>query len=62
MQPPRKNPTPVLHLCPVCGHPQAKIQRVVGSVTRGSITFICARAGECTVGVSLGKIANWIEV
>jgi hypothetical protein len=62
MQPPRKDPTPALHLCPVCGHKQTKIQRVIGSVTRGSTTFICARAGDCSVGVSLSKIANWVEV
>jgi hypothetical protein len=35
---------------------------VIGSVTRGSTTFICARAGECNVGISLSKIANWVEV
>lgn len=62
MQPPRKEPIPALHLCPVCGHRQTKIQRVVGSVTRGSTTFICARGTECSVGLSLSKIANWVEV
>jgi len=62
MQPPRKSPVPTLHVCPVCGHPQTKIQRVLGSVTRGSTTFICARAGDCSVGVSLSKIANWVAV
>jgi hypothetical protein len=35
---------------------------VVGSVTRGSTTFVCARAGECSLGVSLSKIANWVAV
>ena len=62
MQTPRKDATPALHLCPVCGHKQTKIQRVIGSVTRGSTTFICGRAGECSVGVSLSKIANWVAV
>jgi hypothetical protein len=62
MQPPRKIPVPTLHVCPVCGHPQTKIQRVIGSVTRGSTTFVCARAGDCSIGVSLSKIANWIAV
>ena len=62
MQPPRKEPTPVLHLCPVCRHKQTKIQRVIGTVTCGSTAFICARAGECSVGISLSKIANWVEV
>jgi hypothetical protein len=62
MQPPRKDPVPAPHLCPVCGHKQTKIQRLVGSGTRGSTTFICRRAGECSVGVSLTKIANWVAV
>jgi hypothetical protein len=62
MQPPRKDPSPTIHVCPVCGHKQTKIQRVIGSVSRGSTTFICARAGDCSVGVSLSKIANWVAV
>jgi hypothetical protein len=62
MQQPRKNPAPALHLCPVCGHPQTKIQRLVGSVARGSTTFICARAGDCSIGVSLSKVENWVAV
>jgi hypothetical protein len=62
MQSPRRDPTPVLHLCPACGHKQTKIQRVIGTVTRGSTAFICARAGECSVGISLSKIANWVAV
>jgi hypothetical protein len=62
MQPARKDPAPALHLCPVCGHKQTKIQRLVGSVTCGSTTFICARAGECSVGLSLSKITNWVAV
>jgi len=62
MKPPRKDPVPALHVCPVCGHPQTKIQRVIGSVSRGSTTFICARADQCSVGVSLSKITNWVAV
>lgn len=62
MQPPRKVATPAVHVCPVCGHKQTKIQRLVGTVTGGSTTFVCARAGECSVGVSLSKIANWVAV
>jgi hypothetical protein len=62
MQPPRKAPVPALHVCPVCGHAQTKIQRVIGSVTCGSTTFVCARADECSVGVSLSKIATWVKV
>ena len=62
MQPPRKGPVPTLHVCPVCGHKQTKIQKVIGSVTCGSTTFICARAGECSAGVNLSQIATWLEV
>jgi hypothetical protein len=62
MQPQRKAPVPAVHLCPVCGHKQTKIQRLVGAVPRGSTAFICARAGDCSVGISVSKIANWVEV
>ena len=62
MQPQRKDSLPLVHLCPVCGHPQTKIQRLIGSVTRGSTTYVCARADECSLGVSLSKIANWVAV
>ena len=62
MQPPRKDPAPAVHLCPVCGHKQTKIQRLVGSVPRGATAFICARAGECSVGMSVSRIANWVAV
>ena len=62
MQQPRKDSAPTAHTCPVCGHPQTKIQRVVGLGARGSTTFICARAGDCSVGVSLSKITNWVAV
>lgn len=62
MPPQRKDPAPVLHVCPACGRPQTKIQRLVGTATRGSTTYVCTRAGECSVGVSLSKIANWVAV
>ena len=62
MQPQRKDPVPPAHLCPVCGHPQTKIQRLVGSVTRGSTNYVCARADDCSLGVNLSKIANWVAV
>lgn len=62
MPPQRKDPVPAVHICPVCGRPQAKIQRLIGAVTRGSTVYVCARAGECSVGVNLSKIANWVVV
>jgi hypothetical protein len=62
MAPQRKDPVPAVHVCPACGHPQTKIQRLVGAVTRGSTTYVCTRAGECSVGVRLSNIANWAAV
>jgi hypothetical protein len=62
MQTPRKEHAPVVHVCPVCGRPQTKIQRLIGAATRGSTIYVCARADECSVGVSLSKIANWVAV
>jgi len=58
----RKDPAPVIHVCPACGRPQTKIQRVLGSVTRGYTIYVCARGAECSVGVSLNKITNWVAV
>lgn len=62
MPPQRKEPVPPLHVCPACGRPQTKIQRLVGAGTRGSTIYVCAHADECSVGVSLSKIANWVAV
>ena len=58
MQTPRKDSVPSVHTCPSCGHPQTKIQRVTG----GATVYVCARAGECSVGVTVSKIANWVAV
>ena len=62
MQPKRKDSAPSVHDCPVCHRPQTKIQRRVGSATGGSTIYVCARAGECIVGVNLSKIDNWVAV
>ncbi len=62
MQPKQKDAAHSIHVCPVCRQPQKKIQRLLGSTTRGATVYVCARAGECIVGVSLNKIDNWIEV
>jgi hypothetical protein len=62
MLPKRKDSAPSAHVCPVCHHPQTKIQRLIGHAPRGSTTYVCARADECTAGVSLSKIDNWIAV
>ena len=52
MQPKQKDAASAIHVCPVCHQPQTKIQRVIGSTTRGSTVYVCARDGECIVGVS----------
>jgi hypothetical protein len=57
-----KDPAPSLHHCPVCHHPQTKIQRRLGGVTRGSTIYVCARAGECSVGINLTKVETWVSV
>jgi hypothetical protein len=62
MQPKRRDAAPSLHVCPVCHQPQTKIQRLIGSTTRGCTVYVCARVGECIVAVTLNKIDNWIEV
>ena len=61
-QPKQKDAASAIHVCPVCHQPQTKIQRVIGSTTRGSTVYVCARDGECIVGVSLSKIDNWVAV
>jgi hypothetical protein len=62
MPPKRKDSVPSVHDCPVCHHPQTKIQRRVGAATRGSTIYVCARVGECIVGINLSKIDNWVPV
>ena len=62
MQPKRKDPAPPLHQCPVCGHPQTKMQRQLGGTTRGCTMYVCGRAGECSAGMNLSKIETWVAV
>lgn len=58
----RKDPVPSLHQCPVCHQPQTKIQRRLGGTTGGSTIYVCARAGECSVGMNLSKVDTWVSV
>ena len=58
----RKEPEPSVHRCPVCQHPQTKIQRRLNGTTRGSTIYVCARAGECSVGMNLSKVETWVSV
>lgn len=58
----RKDPAPSVHQCPVCHHPQTKIQRRLGETTGGPTVYVCARAGECSVGMNLSKVDTWVSV
>jgi hypothetical protein len=63
MTPVRHSDTPVpAHHCPVCHQPQTKLQRRLSATTNGSTIYVCARWGECSVGVNLTKIETWVAV
>jgi hypothetical protein len=51
-----------VHQCPVCHHPQTKLQRRLTEKTNGSTIYVCARSGECSVGVNLTKVETWVAV
>jgi hypothetical protein len=61
MQPKRNEPSPA-HQCPVCHHPQTKIQRRLGAEKNGSTIYVCGRTGECSVGIDLTKVETWVVV
>lgn len=48
--------------CPVCHHPQTKVQRRLSETTTGATTYICTRAGQCSVGMNLSKMDTWVTV
>ena len=50
------------HQCPVCRQPQTKLQRRLVPTTNGSTIYVCARAGECSVGVNLSQVETWVAV
>ena len=52
---------PTLHHCPVCQHPQTKIQRRLGEDRHGSTNFVCTRT-ECAIGIDLRRVETWIAV
>lgn len=62
MQPKRKEPVSSIRECPVCHQPQTKIQRRLGGTASGSTVYVCARAGECSVGINLSKVDTWVAV
>jgi hypothetical protein len=48
--------------CPVCHHPQTKVQRRLTAATKGATMYVCARAGQCSVGMDLNKMDTWTTV
>jgi hypothetical protein len=58
----RKSQATPVHECPVCHQPQTKIQRRLGDTVRGSTVYVCARAGECSLGINLTKVDTWVAV
>jgi hypothetical protein len=62
LQPKRPVSPPPVHHCPVCHHPQTKIARRLSETTHGSTVYVCARAGECSIGVNLSKVETWVAV
>ena len=62
MQPKGNDRPPVVRQCPVCHHPQTKIQRLLNGNTTGGVVYVCARADECSVGMNLSKVDTWVAV
>ena len=54
-------PSSVPH-CPVCHHPQTKVQRQLSPTTKGSTAYVCTRAGQCSVGMNVAKMDTWVVV
>ena len=50
------------HQCPACHQPQTRLKRRLSETTNGSTIYVCPRAGECSVGVSLTKLDTWVAV
>jgi hypothetical protein len=61
-QPKANDRPPVVHKCPICEHAQTKIQRRLSGHTTGSIVYVCARAGQCSLGMDLSKVDTWVAV
>jgi len=49
------------HECPVCHHPQVKIQRRLDSGKMGATNYVCSRAGECVIGMNLTNVETWVR-
>ena len=48
--------------CPVCHHPQTKVQRRLTASRNGSTMYVCARVGQCSIGMNLNKMDTWVAV
>jgi hypothetical protein len=48
--------------CPVCRHPQTKMQRRLTATISGSTMYVCSRVGHCTIGKNLHKMDTWVVV
>jgi hypothetical protein len=63
MIPPKSKPLlPAVRQCPVCHHPQTKIQRRLNGIPHGSTIYVCARADDCSIGINLSKVETWAPV
>ena len=58
----KKIDRPLVRECPVCHHPQTKIQRQLNGNPTGSTVYVCARAEQCTIGMDLRKVDTWVAV
>jgi hypothetical protein len=60
---PRRNDHPAHPpQCPICHHPQTKIQRRLSDTTRGAIAYVCTRAEQCSIGRNLREMDTWAAV
>ena len=62
---PRKQsdrPPSAVPQCPVCHHPQTKVQRRLSATANGATTYICTRSDQCSVGMNLRKVDTWVPV
>jgi ssDNA-binding Zn-finger/Zn-ribbon topoisomerase 1 len=50
------------HECPVCHHPQVKIQRKLDSGKLGATNYVCCRSNDCVVGMNLTNVDTWVRV
>jgi hypothetical protein len=62
MPDPKLPARPITHDCPVCHRAQTKIQRKIGEEKLGATNYVCARPGDCVLGINLTKVDTWIAV